>query len=261
MRSPTSFEEYAADGVLILGGAAAILLQVGDPIIARGVAEHSDFARRPMDRLRATLRYVYAVGLGSEQLSRLAAAAVNRAHVGVAGARSADRQLWVAATLHQVGVTVQEELGGPLPAWLADEIYAANARLGTALQLPAGVWPVDRAAFSDYWADAVTALEIGDDARGIARDLLRNHAIPWWTRPAMPLVRTLTSGLLPPSVREAYGLAWHPRRYRAAIAVVRVLRRVTPRRLRELPSRRLLGTGRRCPGRTLDETGQSARIL
>ncbi len=28
MRSPTSFEEYAADGVLALGGAAAILLQL-----------------------------------------------------------------------------------------------------------------------------------------------------------------------------------------------------------------------------------------
>ncbi|MES1170192.1 MAG: oxygenase MpaB family protein, partial [Leifsonia sp.] len=63
MAGARSFEEYAADGVLVLGGAAAILLQVADPVVARGVAEHSDFARRPMDRLRNTLRYVYAVGL------------------------------------------------------------------------------------------------------------------------------------------------------------------------------------------------------
>ena len=253
MASARSFEEYAADGVLVLGGAAAILLQVGDPVVARGVAEHSDFARRPMVRLRSTLRYVYAVGLGSEQQSRLAAATVNGAHARVTGATDARRQLWVAATLHQVGVSVHEQLVGPLNPDVADEIYAASERLGTMLQLPPGAWPADRAAFAAYWADAVSCLEIGDDARGIARDLLRNRAIPWWTRPAMPMVRVVTSGLLPASVREAYGLPWHPRRYRAAIGFIRLLRHVTPRRLRELPSRRLLGG--------FDEKGQSARIL
>jgi uncharacterized protein (DUF2236 family) len=253
MTGARTFEEYAADGVLVLGGAAAILLQISDPVVARGVAKHSDFARHPMERLRNTLRYVYAVGLGSEQQSTLAAGAVNRAHARVAGARDEHRQLWVAATLHQVGVTVHEQLVGPLPTEVADEIYAANERLGTALQLPPGAWPADRAAFAVYWADAVAALKVGDDARAIARDLLRNRAIPWWTRPAMPLMRVVTSGLLPATVREAYELPWHPRRYRAAIGLVRLLRRLTPRRLRELPSRRLLGA--------FDPKGQSARIL
>ncbi|HEY4152800.1 MAG TPA: oxygenase MpaB family protein [Pseudolysinimonas sp.] len=253
MGGARSFAEYAADGVLVLGGAAAILLQVADPVVARGVAQHSDFARNPMARLRNTLSYVYAVGLGSQQQTRLAAGAVNRAHARVTGATDTQRQLWVAATLHRVGMTVHEQLVGPLAPDLADEIYTASARLGTTLQLPAGTWPADRDAFAAYWADAVAGLEIGDDARSIARDLLRNRAIPWWTRPAMPLMRVVTSGLLPPSVREAYGLPWHPRQYRAAIGFVRGLRRVTPRRLRELPSRRLLGA--------LDRKGQSARIL
>lgn len=255
MAGARSFEEYAADGVLVLGGAAAILLQIGDPVVARGVAEHSDFAHRPMDRLRNTLRYVYAVGLGSAQQSRRAAGAVNRAHARVTGARDADRQLWVAATLHRVGVAVHEQIVGPLSPGLADEIYAAGERLGSALQLPPGLWPADRAAFDRYWTDAVAALEVGDDARGIARDLLHNRAIPWWTRPAMPLVRVVTSGLLPAEVREAYGMPWHPRRYRAAVGFVRVLRRATPRRLRELPSRRLLETGRRGRDRAFDENG------
>ncbi|HEU0206890.1 MAG TPA: oxygenase MpaB family protein [Pseudolysinimonas sp.] len=253
MKSPTSFEEYAADGVLVLGGAAAILLQVGDPVVARGVAEHSDFARRPVDRLRTTLRYVYAVGLGSQQHARLAARAVNRAHARVTGARDADRQLWVAATLHRVGVMLHEQVVGPLSPALADEIYAASERLGSSLQLPPGIWPADRPAFDRYWTDAVAGLDVGDDARAIAHDLLHSRAIPWWMRPAMPLVRVVTSGLLPDSVREAYGLPWHLRGFRAAIGFVRVLRRVTPRRLRELPSRRLLAS--------FDAMGQSARIL
>jgi uncharacterized protein (DUF2236 family) len=248
-----SFAEYAADGTLVLGGAAAILLQVADPVVARGVAEHSDFARDPMTRLRNTLGYVYAVELGADEQRRLAASAVSRAHSGVPGAGHPARQLWVAATLHQLGTTVHEAVVGPLAPSLADQIYAADARLGTMLHLPPGSWPADRAAFAEYWAEAVTLLDVGEQARAIADELLHSRAIPWWTRPAMPLVRTLTAGLLPESVRDAYGLVHHPSRYRAAIRLVRVLRRVTPRRLRELPSRRLLAS--------LDEKGQSARIL
>ena len=56
----------------------------------------------------------------------------------------------------------------------------------------------------------------------------------------MPLVRTLTSGLLPDSLRNAYGLAFRPVRFRVTVGTLRILNRVTPRRIRELPARRLL---------------------
>ena len=240
MAGARSFEEYAADGVLVLGGAAAILLQLADPVVARGVAEHSSFATDPMRRLRNTLSYVYAVGLGSEEQSRLVAGFVDARHRDIPGATDATHQLWVAATLHEVGRSVHEQVHGPLPTHVADQVYAAGARLGTMLQLPEGAWPTTRAEFATYWTDAVAGLEVTDDARGVAHELLSTRAIPWWSRPAMPLVRELTSGLLPRSVRDAYELPHHPRRYRLAIGVVRVLVRVTPRRLRELPSRRLL---------------------
>jgi uncharacterized protein (DUF2236 family) len=240
MPGARDFEEYAADGVLVLGGAAAILLQLADPVVARGVAEHSSFASDPMRRLRNTLSYVYAVGLGDDQQQQLVARFVDARHRGITGAQDAEHQLWVAATLHEVGRRVHEQVHGPLAPDVADEIYAAGARLGTMLQLPEGAWPPDRSAFATYWSDAVAALDVGDVARAIAHELLHSRAIPWWTRPAMPLMRTVTGGLLPSSVREAYGLPHHPRRYRAAIGFARVLVRVTPRRLRELPSRRLL---------------------
>ena len=240
MAGARSLEEYAADGVLVLGGAAAILLQLADPVVARGVAEHSSFGSDPMRRLRNTLTYVYAIGLGTEQQQQLVARYVDARHRRIPGAQDATHQLWVAATLHDVGRTLHEQVHGPLAPDVADEIYAANARLGTLLQLPDGAWPASRAAFADYWAEAVAALEVTDVARATAHELLHSRAIPWWTRPAMPLVRTVTAGLLPASVRSAYGLPHHPRRYRAAIGVARVLVRVTPRRVRELPSRRLL---------------------
>lgn len=237
-----AFERYAADGALVLGGGAAILLQIADPVVGAGVAAHSGFATDPMRRLRHTLTYVYAIGLGSDGQARLAAAFVDRAHAGVPGADDARRQLWVAATLYRLGIEVHELLHGPMPDALADEILTANAALGTALQMPGDLWPASRAAFDQYWADAVAALEVTDDARGVARDLLRPRNVPLWVRLAMPLGRTVTAGLLPASVRDAYGLPHDPRRFRRAVRVARLAVRLAPRRLRELPSRRLLAS-------------------
>jgi uncharacterized protein (DUF2236 family) len=235
-----AYEQYARDSTLVVGGGAAILLQIADPVVGRGVAAHSAFADDPMRRLRHTLGYVYAISVGDAAQVRRAAAWVDRAHAGVRGATDPERQLWVAATLYRVGVDTYELLRGPLEPGLADELYEASALLGTALQMPASVWPRNRDAFETYWLDAVAALKVGDDARAVARDLLHPRHAPLWVRAGMPLGRTLTAGLLPASVREAYGLRTRPGEFARAVRVARLASRLTPRRVRELPSRRLL---------------------
>ena len=237
---PRDYREYSAEGALIAGGGAAILLQLGDPVVAAGVAAHSDFSTEPMRRLRHTLAYVYAIGLGDPSHAAGAARTVNRAHAPVPGAFDPDHQLWVAATLYAVGMRMHTLLFGRMPAQLADEVYARSAQLGTALQLPPELWPRDRAAFALYWKDAVARLEVTDEARDVAERLLHPPVAPFWLRLAMPLGRVVTAGLLPASVRDAYGLPDEPRKFRAAIRVLRVLARITPRRVRALPSR-LLG--------------------
>ncbi|MGE3193132.1 MAG: oxygenase MpaB family protein [Microbacteriaceae bacterium] len=240
-RSP-AFERYTRDGALVLGGGAAILLQIADPVVGRGVAAHSAFADDPMRRLRHTLGYVYAIGLGDPEQVRRAAGFVNRAHAGVPGATDPDRQLWVAAILYRVGVDTSELLHGTLDDALADDIYAASELLGTALQVPPGRWPADRVAFERYWRDAVAALEVGDDARSVARDLLHPRNVPFWVRAGMPLGRTLTAGLLPARIRDAYGLPHDPARFARSVRIARATSRITPRRLRELPSRRIFAS-------------------
>ena len=235
-----AFRRYASDSSLVLGGLAAILLQLADPVVARGVAASSAFAQDPLGRLRRTLAYVYAVQLGSPHQRERTARRVDSAHTRVPGARDPVRQLWVAATLAHTGVQVHELLHGPLDDALADEIHAAGADLGMTLQLPADAWPADRAAFTQYWDATLPTLAVGDDARAVAAELLAARAAPWWLRLALPAAREFTAVLLPPGVRAAYGLPDHPRRARAVVAVVRLLVRATPRRVRELPARRLL---------------------
>ncbi|MEO8527721.1 MAG: oxygenase MpaB family protein [Pseudolysinimonas sp.] len=235
-----AFRRYSADGFLVLGGLTALLLQLGDPAVARGVAAHSSFAQDPLRRLHGTLRYVYTVALGSERQRDRVARAVDGSHARVPGARDPDRQLWVAATLVRTGTDIHALLRRPLDPRLADEVHAAGADLATLLQLPPSAWPRDRAAFDAYWDATIATLDVGHDARAVATDLFAARHIPWWGRLAMPSVKILTAGMLPPAVREAYGLVHSPRRFRAVVRMLRVLARVTPRSLRELPSRRLL---------------------
>ncbi|MGD8166777.1 oxygenase MpaB family protein [Herbiconiux sp. P16] len=75
--------DIAPESVLLAGAGRAILLQIAYPAIGYGVARHSDFANRPMDRLNATLSYIYALASGSDDDVRLMRRAVNRAHAGV----------------------------------------------------------------------------------------------------------------------------------------------------------------------------------
>jgi uncharacterized protein (DUF2236 family) len=86
---------------------------------------------------------------------------VNRAHAPVrrepdAGSRGysafdAQAQLWVVATLYDTAVTVYEIIYGELDEDSADRVYRDYARIGTTLQVPADLWPPDRAALGAYW--------------------------------------------------------------------------------------------------------------
>jgi uncharacterized protein (DUF2236 family) len=245
---PGDVRRFAADASLVLAGGRAILLQIADPVVAAGVARHSDFARRPQQRLVHTLMYVYAVVLGTESDRAAAAAFVNRAHAPVAGADDADRQLWVAATLYESALRMHEQLRGPVSPELAQAVLRAYAPLGGALRVPADRWPASTAAFEAYWASTLEALVVTDEARGVVRDLLFPRLAPGWVRAAMPLLRIITVGLLPDAVRSAYGFAWGPRerrRFARTMTVVAGVVRTVPGPIRRLPVRLLLRALRR----------------
>ncbi|KQQ95299.1 hypothetical protein ASF62_01800 [Leifsonia sp. Leaf325] len=254
----TDLPRFAGDGVLVAGGARAILLQLAYPPVGRGVVDHSDFAGRPLDRLWATLAYAYAIVYGTDDDRIRAVRLVNRAHSPVRGdardgapaysAYDPELQLWVAATLYDTAVVVHEQLFGPLQTEQADALYAAYAELGTRLQLPRGQWPADRAAFSAYWAGMLPRLSVDADVLAVSRELMFARSLPAPLGLAMPLARLVTAGLLPPSVRSAYRVRWTPRaerRFRRALAITGAVWPWLPRSLREWPQRRSLARIRR----------------
>ena len=239
----TRVERFASDGVLVVGGARAILLQVADPVIAAGVARHSDFANRPVERLRNTLTFAYAVVLGTPEDAESVAGRVNRRHIPVSRAEDAELQLWVAGTLYETATLVHEVVYGPTHSELLDEVYGDYRRLGTSLQMPAELWPSGRAEFEDYWGAKLETLEISADARQIAHDLFAPVTAPAWLRAGLPLARLLTIDLLPASVRDAYGFTWgrsERRRARWAWRVIRLVAHLLPARLKSWPARHYL---------------------
>jgi uncharacterized protein (DUF2236 family) len=235
-------QKVGREGALLAGGARAILLQVAHPAVGRGVAQHSDFATRPLDRLRATLTYVYCVTYGSPEEIQAVAAVVTGAHRKVTGAgyRASDPelQLWVAATLYDTALLIYQQLFGPLDGVEAEKVYQQYAVLGTALQVPAGAWPADRAAFRSYWDRMVDTLQVSADGQAVARDLLHPPSAPLALRAAMPLNRFLTAAWLPPRIRQGYGIPWDERQQRRYELLMKIGATVYPRLpvpLREAP--------------------------
>ena len=234
--------EVAPEGILLAGGGRAILLQLAYPAIGRGVARHSDFDSRPLDRLHGTLAYVYALANGTEADIAAVRQAVNRAHVPVRGdgysAMDARLQLWVAATLYDSGTRVYELVFGALDDASADRVYREYARLGTELQMPADLWPRDRAAFATYFEATLGTLAVDEEVHDVARKLLGRR----------PLVRFISVGLLPPRVRELFGYSWNDRDERRFARLVHrsaAIYRVLPRWIRHAPQRLYLRRVRR----------------
>jgi uncharacterized protein (DUF2236 family) len=230
------------EAILLAGGGRAILLQLANPAVGHAVADHSNFAADPLRRLRNTLTFVYALVYGTEDQKQRMTAMVNAAHTPVRSpaydAVDPALQLWVAATLYDTAVTLHEFAFGPMAD--ADAVYGEYAVVGTALQMPAELWPADRAAFRSYWDSAVTRLTVDDRVRAVSRELLHPTTGPLWMRTAMPLVRLVTAGLLPPDLRVAYELPLDQRRYdRVMRGVARVYPHL-PRRLRTWPRRHYL---------------------
>lgn len=233
----------AAEPLVGLGAGRALLMQLAHPGVARGVAEHSDFADRPLARLFGTLDFLLVVTFGTpEQVARIAAK-VRGVHTAVRGdgysGDDPDLQMWVNATLVDTALHMYEHVMPPRgdDRGLSEEYYRQARIVAEVLGCPLDAQPPDLAAFRAYMAGTLAALDVTDTAREVAAAVL-------WPRklrvlfPALTVFRLLTAALLPEELRERYGLPWNPRRRRAAAALLRTagaVHRVTPRRLRRPP--------------------------
>ncbi|SIO84401.1 oxygenase MpaB family protein [Nocardiopsis sp. JB363] len=242
-----------AESALLAGAGYAILLQIAHPSVAQGVADHSDFTSRPLDRLRGTLYYLYGTALGTDEERARVQAIVRAMHHKVRGpgydALDPDLLLWVGATLYRSGARLYELVIGEFAPGEREAFLREASVYATALGLPEEAWPSTPEEFEAYWERAHAHLEVGPVARELAEGVFRPRNRLLW--PLTFTQRFLTGGLLPEGLRRGFGIPWSAAKQRRFDRLMRVTRAVYPRLpqpLRTLPTKLYLRSMRRHGG-------------
>jgi uncharacterized protein (DUF2236 family) len=223
--------------VLLAGGGRALLLQVAHPLVAAGVAQHSDYERDPWGRLFRTLEVTTKIVFGESETAEAAARRLDRVHGEVTGtaedgtpydARDPGLLLWVWATLVDSSLLVYQRCVRPLSGVELRRYYAEQREFARACGVPDGRCPQTLAGFRDYFEEVVASdLRVTGPARRVADSVMRPR-VPWPLLPAFAPNRLLTIGLLPPAVRAQYGFEWGPAQERLLALATASLRRVVP---------------------------------
>ncbi len=183
---------------ILAGGPAALLLQVAHPLVAAGVAAHSDFESDPLGRLRRTLDSLLTVVFGDHAQAERAVAVVAAVHRPVRGvdrsgtafrADDPELALWVWATLVLAGLATFDAFVGRIGEEDQAEFYEGFKVVGRLFGVTDEVLPPTFADFGAYvrrTEDQVLA--VGDEARAIAQGIFGATA-----RASSPTARTWSS--------------------------------------------------------------------
>jgi len=239
--------------IIALGGGRALLLQVLHPLVAAGVADHSNFVDEPFRRGFRTADIMLKLAFGYEETSAKQATILRKMHERVKGAtyNAMDPALllWVWATLVDVSLRMYELGVHELSDEARNRYYEEQKEIAYACGVPAGACPQTLQDFERYMDQMISSeLHVNRTAELVAYAGHRPPLPLGLGRPAGALVTFLTAGLLPEPFRGELGYAWSPAKQRALDAFFlasRAASRVIPTPLRHLPNRWL--TKRRKP--------------
>lgn len=233
-----------SEAVLLGAGPAALLLQIAHPSVARGVAEHSSFESDPFGRLRRTLMTTMDLVFGDGQKAEAGVRRLNGVHARVRGdgyrALDPELLLWVQATLIVTSVEAYSRWVGPVSEDERERFWQEARSVGVRLGIPLSVSPPDWSELADYWhlmlSDAGPIHATGT-AREIAPSIIR-PPMPLVPGPLVAALNLPGLALLPPRLREEFGISWTPAHEAAAKALsvaVRGWTRAMPAALRRMP--------------------------
>jgi uncharacterized protein (DUF2236 family) len=240
-----AFWKVSREAVVYLGGMRALLMQIAHPKVAQGVADHSRFREDPFGRARRTFEIVHTVVFGTRGEALRATERLRAIHAKVRGRLSEpvpghvdpayaanDPQLlfWVYATLVDSSLHAYSTFLPPLTCTEREEFYQESKVFARLMGIGDEYLPPRLADFQHWLADALAGdtLTITTAAREVATTLLTG---PWYFALLRPANVALAAGMLPPKLRQAFGLPWNRGvrvTYAAGVNAVRLLARLTP---------------------------------
>jgi uncharacterized protein (DUF2236 family) len=195
--------------------------------VAAGVVGHSDFRNDLWSRLARTLRALYLIAYGTKAEADRAGEAVQAVHAYVRGktetqlgsfppgtrysASDPELMLWVHATLVHASLAAYERFVGALSHDDRERYYHEMSLVARIFGTPASVIPRTLADFREYFDAQIdgTTITVTEPARDVA-DVIIAARLPAPLRVLVPAHRLATAGLLPPRLRDEYGLRWTP---------------------------------------------------
>jgi uncharacterized protein (DUF2236 family) len=210
-----------------LGGGAAVLLQVAHPLVAAGVADHSDYEHDLWWRLARTLRVLYLITFGTREEAERAGSAVQAVHRRINGTTGAalgrfpagtrysacdpELQLCVHATLVQTSLSAYQLFERQLSRAERESYYRDMVTVAQLFGVPAEIIPPTLDDFRVYFDEQIRGdtIAVTPIARRIAAVIMR-APLPVPLRLFAPAHRLATPAQLPRRLRCEYGFRWTP---------------------------------------------------
>lgn len=245
--------EITRHAVVFAGGMGRrITLQVAHPWVTSGVDQHSRVRSDSAGRARRTYHIVFQMIYGNLQQALKAAEIAHRVHSRIEGkvadgstriaagshymANEAHAMLWIHATMWDTFARVYQMFVRPLAPHELDAYYEETRRFAWLFGIPDEVLPKNWFDLQVYCEQMYNGdvLQVNESTRQLTDFVLT----PKHRADALPLgwIKTMTIGMYPSALREAYG--WHhdANAFARAVRIGRMLAAWLPTRLRYLPA-------------------------
>lgn len=216
---------------MMVGGVAALYLQMLHPGVLAGVWDHSDFRKDMLGRLRRTARFIAGTTYGDCAEAQGLVDQVRKIHDGVAGqlpdgtgysANDADLLTWVhVAEVSSFLAAYLRYVDPEFPPAEQDRYYREYAEVARRLGAPDV--PASRAAVAAYLQGAHPQLRSDYRTRAVAAALAAQPAPSAAAGVAMRAVFDAAKDLLPDWAASLHGIRMSPPRRVAARATVGTL--------------------------------------
>ena len=242
------------ESAVFLGAGRAALLQLAHPWVAASLAHHSNLLHDAIGRFHSTFRVLYTMLFGTRAQALAAARQLHRRHATIEGqlpqavgshprgelyqANQTSALLWVHATLLLSAVDAYNLVLPPLTPAQRETYYAESKRMAALFGIPPTALPPDWTAFTRYTDGMLSPtnhdLAIDPAARALGASVLSGVGTrirpPRW-------YHALTSGWMPPHLRDQFALPWSPHTQQSAARSARwlpLVYRDIPRPLRSV---------------------------